>query len=189
MISAAHLQNRKIARTVAHLKYTQPDLRSQSYEERPTSSARAPVSRDFLSLCRATPSELASMLAEDGLIVDLRGVLCPRMACIDKLRERFSSDSKLGMRRSSDRRGRNIKLATVWHKCVFCGNKQSIALHNPIYAGFLGPGGYGVSVATLAMWNAVEGISQTSTARQLNINEKTCRRFHDRAHLIMAVRR
>ena len=67
------------------------------------------------------------------------------------------------------------------------GMRQSVGLHNPLFAGFEGGhGSCGISCATLAMWNAVEGASMSFTVRHLGINEKTCRAYYDRAYEIMA---
>jgi hypothetical protein len=106
----------------------------------------------------------------DGLLSDLQGVPCPRVRkrCFNNVR------------------GPDINLRTVWHKCDRCGVKQLPGLHNPLFAGFMGKGSYGVSYAVWAFWNCVQGVHISVTVRQLNINEKTCLAYYDRGNLIMA---
>jgi hypothetical protein len=181
------VQNKKIAAVVSRLKYTQIELRATTYENRATHMSRAPLLRDFIALSRAAPGAMAKMLEEDRLILDLRGMPCPRKACHVSSKKGFvSSDKVLGRRCCNNERGLNIGLFTVWHKCDCCGVRQSIGLHNPLYAGFIGRSSWGITYATLAMWNCVEGATQSFTVRQLNIGERACRSFYDRACIIMA---
>lgn len=86
----------------------------------------------------------------------------------------------------NDEKGPDINLKTVYSTCDVCRVMQSVALHNPIWQGFLGGGSYGISYALLAMWNCVEGASVSFTTRQLDINEATCSLFYHRANEIMS---
>jgi hypothetical protein len=133
------VQNKKIAAVVSRLKYTQIELRATTYENRATHMSRAPLLRDFIALSRAAPGAMAKMLEEDRLILDLRGMPCPREACHVSSKKGFvSSDKVLGRRCCNNERGLNIGLFTVWRKCDCCGVRQSIGLRNPLYAGFIG---------------------------------------------------
>ena len=93
----------------------------------------------------------------------------------------------MGKRRASDKHGPNIHQKTVWHKCASweCRQRQGVALHNPLFSGFLGGNSHGVSLAVLAFWNAVEGAPQSLTIRQLGIGEELCSRLYDRAFAVM----
>ena len=183
----AHRQNKQMAALVSRLKYTRLDVRSESYESRPRCLARAPLERDFLSYSRATPGELSDMLEEDGILYNLRGVPCPRRKCQDSKVEGFLSNTKtLGRRIAKNDKGKDIQLRTVFHRCDSCSVHQHVALHNPLFRGFIGCGSKGVSYAVQAFWNCVEGISPSHSARQFNIGESLCQRYYDRATLIMA---
>ena len=200
-VTIAHLRDKQKARVISRLKCTQIELRSQAYESRPTKASRALVHRCFLTYSRASASQMAEMLEEDGLIWDVKGVPCPRQKCAEDSSnpERIirtsegeaivalASHKLLGKRCTNDARGHDIHLRTVWHACDSCRCRQSIALHNPIFAGFIGGGGnYGISYAVMAMWNAVEGVAQSVTVRQLNISERLCQSYYLRAYTIMA---
>jgi hypothetical protein len=197
----AHLQDKKKAAVTSRLKCAQIQLRSQKYESRPSHTSRAPVHRSFLAYSRAQPSEMAQMLEEDGLVWDLKGVPCPRQKCADNeasdrrmIRTRdgaravgLTSNKLLGKRCTNDSQGKDIHQTTVWHSCDSCRTRQSIALHNPIFEGFIGGGGsYGISYAVMAMWNAVEGVAISITVRMLNISEGLCQQYYHRAYVIMA---
>ena len=197
----AHSQNKKEAAVTSRIKCTQIQLRSHEYESRPTHTSRAPLHRSFLAYARAEPSELAQMLEEDKLVWDLRGVPCPRQKCADSdpsdrriIRSRYgvvvgtpTSNKLLGKRCWADWQGKDIHLGSVWHRCDYCSIRQSIALHNPVFEGFVGGGGsYGISYAVMAMWNAVEGVAMSTTARMLNISFFCCQRYYYRAYVILA---
>ena len=187
LVRTAYLKNKQIAATASRLKYTRIAVRTAGYEERPSCRARASVARTWLSYSRAMPGQLADMLEEDGLLINLVGVPCPREKCrVSKQEGYLSSKKTLGQRCHNDEKGHNIELKTVWHRCDTCSVKQQITLHNPIFAGFTGKSAHGVSMALLAFWNCVEGASLVFTIRQLNIHENTCRAYYDRAKVIMA---
>jgi hypothetical protein len=153
-------------------------LRGTEYKNRATHMSRAPLFRSFLSLSRAAPGALADALEEDMRIVNLKGVPCPWEACETSSKEGFISNQKiLGKRCVKNERGPHINTASVWHKCDSSGVRQSVGLYNPLYAGFLGRGGHGITHAKLAMWNCVEGTTLSFTVRQLNIGEKYCRAY------------
>ena len=112
------------------------------------------------------------MLELDGLLIDLKGVPCPRQKCLSSTQEGYLSNTKtLGKRCHSDQHAPDKKLKTVWHRCDSCTIRQHVGLHNPIFAGFIGPGSNGISYAVLAFWNCVEGVAQSVTVRQLNTSE------------------
>ena len=142
LLDAELAAKKQVVNIVARLIYTQLPTRSTHYKKRPTHVARAPLKRSWLALARASPRELVGILAEDGLIADLKGTPCPR--------KRKSTDGvcglPLGKRRASDQHGPNIQQKTVWHKCGSwgCRQRHGVALHNPLFAGFLG--------ATVTAW-------------------------------------
>jgi hypothetical protein len=183
----SYMRNKRMAKLVARLKYTQIQLRTESYESKASKMARAPLARDFLSLSRASPRELAMILLDDKLLEDLNGVPCPRKKCQDSDCQGYLSSTKtLGSLRTSKDKGQDINSKTVWHACDVCNVHQSVALYNPIFAGFVGKTSRGVSIAVLAFWNALEGVPQTVTVRQLNIGEQLCQHLYFRANAIMA---
>lgn len=149
--------------------------------------SRAPLQTDFLSLSRSLPGDLAEQLVSDGILFDLKGVPCPRDVCQSSTNEGFiSSEKVLGKRCCNKGRGVNINSLTVWHACDVCRVHQSVALHNPLFKGFVGKGSKGVSFCVLAWWNCVEGVTVAVTVRQLNINEGVVQAYYKRARQIMA---
>ena len=187
LVSLAHQQNKQIARIVSKLKYTQIDVRAPGYESRATSMARAPLHMSFLSMARATVQGFVKMLDDEELITDLKGAPCPREKCKTSEKVGFISSHKLlGHRIIRNNQGPNINRRSAYHRCDTCGTRQLISMGNPIFRGFTGPGSYGISIVTMAMWNCVEGVTLSVSCRQLNINQKTCQAYYDRASLIMA---
>ncbi len=159
--AVAYLRDKRKAVIVSRLKYTQIQIRSQVYEHRASKMARAPLETDFLSLTRALPGDFAEYLESVGILFDLKGVPCPRDACQSGDKVSFvPGDKVLGKRCCKNDRGKNINIETVWHACRVCRVHQSVALHNPLFAGLLGKGSKGVSLCVLAMWNCVEGIGR-----------------------------
>ena len=161
LMTIAWEQNKSVAALISRLKYTPIQGRSQVYEQRATQRARGPSKTSFLELCRAKPSGLADLITADFLR-PLEGVPCPRKKCIKTVQDR-PQPKVLSKRCFNDAFGPDINLKTVWHKCLDCKIPQSIAIYNPLFAGFIGKGGLGVTYATLGFWNAVEGVSQTTT--------------------------
>jgi hypothetical protein len=187
LVMVAHQKNKRMAALVSRIKYTRIATRSQAYESRPTQSSRAPQSREFLSYCRATPEDLCNLLEEDGLLLNLHGVPCPRQQCLESTTEGYVSSTKsLGKRTTVESGSRDVNFGTVYYRCQCCRQKYSVGLHNPVFDGFLGGGSKGISYALFAMWNCVQGISIAATVRQLKIGEDLCRRYFDRATVIMA---
>ena len=177
----AYLRNKQMAATVSRLKYTQLQLRTKDFESRASKMARAPLARDFLSLARASPGDLARMLLDEQLLEDLRGTPCPRQKCQDTEREGYISSTKtLGKLCVHNSKGEDISLLTAYYSCDVCRTHQSVALYNPIFDGFLGKGAKGVSIAVLGFWNAVEGVPVGITVRQLNISEQLAQHLYFR---------
>ena len=193
--------NRKTAKLVSHLKYTQVDQRSAEYEGKPRKRARAAVQRSFLSLSRMGPYDLTKVLIQDGLLADLEGQDCPNPLCAQQgkalpsipqnlvcrwegggsvlchtapVRQGYG-DPKLGSLRSSSGEDMDIGKSAVFYRCGSCRRKYPVNLGNPLFEA-AGGGSYGVSHALLAMWNYVEGIDLRHTVRQLNVNEKVVSR-------------
>ena len=182
-------KNKRMAALVSRLKYTQLHLRTTEFNERASKMARAPLARDFLTLARAYPGTLAQMLLDDKLLDNLQGVPCPREKCQAAVGAQgyLSSTKTLGTMRVNNNVGWNISKQTVFHSCDVCNVKQSVALYNPLFAGFVGGhGSHGVSMAVLAFWNALEGVPEYLTIRQLNIGEQLCSHLYFRAQSVMA---
>ena len=137
-----------MAQLVSRLKYTPIEVRSKEYEARPRQRSRALIARSQIEMIRASPGDMASKLQEDGLILDLKGVPCPRVKCQSSKTEGFLSSRRvLGKRCWSNCLGPDIATETVWHRCSVCRVKQSIGLHNPLYRGFCGPSSVGITKA------------------------------------------
>lgn len=186
-VALAHLRNKKQAAVVSRLKYTQVQLRTAAYEDRASKMTRAPLSRDFLGISRATPEALTLAMLEDGLLDDLTGVPCPRQECQESPTEGFLSSKKaLGKLCFNNCRSNNITTKTAYHRCDACRGRQGVHLHNPIFEDFCGKGSLGLNYALLAMWNCVEGVPIAITVRQLNIHEGLCAHYYRRANVIMA---
>ena len=75
---------------------------------------------------------------------------------------------------------------TVFHKCVTCGWAQSVALYNPLFLGLVGRSSLGISFVVQAFWNCLEGVSVTTTAKQLQCGENPVGYFFDLAKDVMA---
>ena len=97
----------------------------------------------------------------------------PRAACTAALQSRYYiDDRKLRKRWAAKGQGKDVIRKTVWYSCLSCRTRQSVALHSPLFDGFVGRRSLGVSYAVLAFWMWVEGASQTLTVRTLRVNEK-----------------
>jgi hypothetical protein len=164
--------NKKLAEVVSRLKYTPVDTRPPSYQQRPRALARAPLQRSFKQLIRAPAGQLSEILEQDGLIVNAKGVPCPRDKCERAGQQEWRSDEKvLGKRCVAKEAAPDINIRSVWHRCRSCGIKQSIGIGNPLFEGFIGKGSLGLTPAVCAFWNCVEQVSATQTARQLGVSE------------------
>ena len=75
---------------------------------------------------------------------------------------------------------------TVWCSCLSCQVRQSVALHSPLFDGFVGRWSLGVTCAVLAFWMWVEGASQTLIVRTMRVNETVVWTYCLRACEVMA---
>ena len=181
-------KNKKLAKVVSRLQYTQVALRTQSYEQRPSKRSRAPLERSFKALLRARPSELDAILLEDGILRDLKGCPCPRERCAVKAGEEDwrKSTKVLGKRCKRDYVGPDLLRGTVFHRCVTCGVAQGPMLYQPLFAGFSGKRNLGVTNAVAAFWNCCEEVPIAVTVRQLEVGEDMVQRYYDRCKSVLA---
>ena len=131
---------------------------------------------------------LAQILEQDRLIVNAKGVPCPREKCERAGQEQWRSDEKvLGRRCVAKGKAEYISLRSVFHRCRSCGIKQSICICNPLFEGIISQGSLGMTPAVCSFWNCVEGVSITQTARQLNISAQSVALLYERCYEVMAM--
>ena len=176
-------KTKRLAATVARLKYTPLHQRTQEYESRPTKRMRAAVERSFLGLSRLSPAELTRALVEDGLLPDLEGAPCPNLKCEQQTCGYGSRRvlGKLSASREVDTTVDVLSRENVSYRCQACRCRVPVTRGVPLFENCTWP-----SLALLAFWNCLEGVDITTTVQQLSVCDDLVRRWHQATQVIMA---
>lgn len=119
--------------------------------------------------------DLVGVLQQAGLLKNLSGSPCPKcQGTIGKLVHRRQSEDL------------DIDRQSVFYRCQHCRLRLHVAQRSKIFDALWGGKTCGVTTATLAFFNCCNGVSLTSTCCHLGINEKTCRKYYERAMQIMS---
>ena len=164
---AALSKNRRKVRLTSRLKYTNVLQRTQAYRSKASQRSRTAVSRDFLTLSRMKPLELVQALIQDGLLRDLEGTSCTNPNC--KQHQRFGKKAVLGPLVEGQTILEDISRRSLCYRCQACRARVTVNAGSPLFSS-VGAGQHSMSMAVLAMWNCVQGISLTHSVLQLNIN-------------------
>ena len=169
----ASLRNKKLAKLVGRVKYTLVGQRSQEYERHPAKKARTYLRTNFLRMARAPPKVLGTMLVSDGSLCDLCGVPCPKPNGAEAgVPPRYGGKAELGkMVGGKDAfTAPNTASNAVLHRWGYCRARVRINHSSQLFTS-VGGDNHGVSMMSLAFWNAAVGISLTHTVLQLDVAE------------------
>ena len=162
LVEFAKVRNKRKRKLVAHLKYTNIDQRCGVYEGRPPKRARARACRTFLEYSR-----FAAVLTVDGLLVDMTGAPCPHPKCLET-KVVFNKERVLGKLTSLTKcESPEINACSVYRRCKACRNRCPVNYGNPLLSGTTN-----VTQGVLAIWNAVHGVSLTTTCLQLGVTDE-----------------
>ena len=129
-----------------------------------------------------SPSELASSLHAAQWLDNLQGKPCPAPAC-ENTPEREGRSRTLGklvITKEGQSVGGDLTFAVMFHRCATCRQRCAAVHRNPLLGNVRN-----LSDLTAAWWNCVEGISATSTARQLQADPDLVSGWYQQARRIM----
>lgn len=170
-------EEKRIARIIAHLKYTWPHQRTAVYEGlKPRAQEQQAVTGHIL--CRMSAKDMCKFGVEWGLLDDLQGTPCTNTRCQPDAMANaaggggFAEGNVLGQLCA---KGDCYKVTTnsAWLKCKACRRRHSVHMGNPLYSAR-----DRVEDAHYAWWMFINKAPLTLAALHMGRREDLVRRYY-----------